>query len=274
VRPQRADIAVPDLPRDLEWLNASDPPQVDELVAHGPALVHFFDFAQLNSIRALPYLMAWHERYRDAGLSVLGVHSPRYPFTGQPAKLAAAVERLGIEHPVADDSRYRLWHDYGCKGWPSLFLWGSDGTLRWAHFGEGDYDGTEAAIREQLEAVGAAATFPPLLEPLRASDAPGARVVPPSEEVFPGGSFSAPWRADAARDALELEYAAGGAHAAVDGEGELAVSLDGGAERPIPIPAPGLYELAEHPRHERHRLRLEPSAEVAVYSIAFSAGVP
>jgi hypothetical protein len=270
VRPQRADIAVPELPGDLEWVNATQAPRIDELVARGPALVHFFDFAQLNSIRALPYLIAWHERYRDAGLSVLGVHSPRYPFTGEWAKLAAAVERLGIEHPVADDSRYRLWHDYGCTGWPSLFLWGSDGALRWAHFGEGEYEGTETAIREQLER----AEFPPLLEPLRSSDAPGARVVPPSDEVFPGGGRSEPWRPGAGPDALDLEYAAGGAHAAVDGEGELTISLDGGAERVTPIPAPGLYELAEHPRHEAHRLRLEPSPGLAVYSIAFSAGLP
>jgi hypothetical protein len=274
VRPQRADIAFPDLPEDLEWLNAVRPPRVEELVARGPALVHFFDFAQLNSIRALPYLIALHERYREAGLSVLGVHSPRFPFSAEPTKLAAAVERLGIEHPVANDSGYRLWRDYGCEGWPSLFVWGTDGALRWAHFGEGEYQATETVIREQLDDVEDRAGFPPLLEPLRPSDAPGARVVPPSEEVFPGGGAAEPWRPDAGADALELEYAAGGAHGAVDGEGELAVSLDGGPERVIPIPASGLYELAEHPRHGRHGLRVEPSQGLAVFSIAFSAGVP
>lgn len=274
MRPDRADIAVPELPPRVRWLNADGPPAMTRLMAAGPVLVHFFDFAQLNSVRALPYVKAWHDRYTAHGLAVLGVHSPRYPFGSDRGVLADGVTRLGVEHPVADDSRYALWHDYGCRGWPSLFLWGRGGALRWYHFGEGEYTATEAAIQEELRAVDAGLDLPPPLAPLRPTDAPGALVAPPSEEVFPGGSAAEPWRARHPEDALELEYAAGGAHATAAGRGELVVALDGAAATTVPVETPGLYDLAIHPRHEDHRLRLEPRGEIEVYSVGFSAGVP
>jgi hypothetical protein len=272
VRPQRPDIAAPELPHRVRWLNASRPPRIDEVIATGPALVHFFDFAQLNSVRALPYVIAWNARYAPAGLGVLGVHSPRFPFTAERDKLAAALTRLGLEHPVADDSEYEIWHDYGCRGWPSLFLWGAGGALRWVHFGEGEYAATEEAIQSELRDLDPGRNLPLPLDPLRPSDAPQARVMPPSDEVLPGGSAEEPWRGGS--EPVEVEYGGGGAYAAVDGSGELRVTLDGGDERAIPVDIAGLYELAEHPRHEHHRLTLAGTRGVAVYSIAFAAGVP
>jgi hypothetical protein len=274
LRPERADIAAPELPGRIRWLNAADPPSVAALVATGPVLVHFFDFAQLNSVRSLPYLRAWHERYADAGLAVLGVHSPRFAFTAEREALAAGVERLELVHPIADDSQYAIWHDYGCRGWPSLFLWRRGGALAWFHFGEGEYAATEEAIQEELRALEPLRAQPEPLMPLRATDGPGVLVAPPSEEVFPGGSASEPWRSAGAADALELDYAAGGAHASAAGRGELRVAIDGGAERTVAVDGPGLYDLAIHPRHERHAIRITASADVAVYSVSFSAGVP
>lgn len=272
MRPELDNIAAPPLPPRLRWLNADRPPQLAELTAAGPVLVHFFDFAQLNSVRAVPYAIAWDRRYRAAGLATLGAHSPRFRFTADRDALAAALATLGVAHPVADDSAYALWHDYGCEGWPSLFLWGQGGALRWFAFGEGDYTGTEAAIVEELAAIDPSYEAPPPLEPLRPSDAPGALVVPPTDEVFPGGSATDPWRPE--DGGFELTYEAGGAHASVAGAGALRVALDGGPERTISIAAPGLYDLAEHDRHERHELRVEAAGGLELYSLSFSAGVP
>jgi hypothetical protein len=273
VRPPRPDIAAPELPGGLRWLNAERPPRIAALVAAGPVLVHFFDYAQLNSVRALPYLLAWAGRYRERGLAVLGVHSPRYPFTADPGRLGPALERLGVSHPVADDSGYAVWRAYGCRGWPSLFLWGQGAALRWFHFGEGEYEATERAIQAELRELDPVGTLPQPLAPLRASDAPGALVAPPSDEVFPGGSESQPWRAGATAEPLELRYEAGGAHASVDGAGELRIGIDGD-ERTVAVTAPGLVDLASHERHERHRLRLAGGSGVDVYSVSFSAALP
>jgi hypothetical protein len=273
LRPERADIAAPELPGRLRWIGARRSPRMAELCAAGPVLVHFFDYAQLNSVRALPYAVEWDARYRDRGLTVLGVHSPRFPFTAERSALTPALERLGVRHPVADDSSYAVWHDYGCKGWPSLFLWGQGGALRWFHFGEGEYAATEEAIHAELRELDALAELPPLLAPLRPSDAPGALVAPPSEEVFPGGSPSRPWRPGNGGEELTLSYAAGGVHASVDGAGELRIALDG-EQRVVEVAAPGLVELAEHPRHERHQVRVRVGPSIDLYSVSFSAGVP
>lgn len=249
---------------------------MERLAASGPVLVHFLDFAQLNSVRALPYVLAWAERYRVHGLRTVGVHSPRFPFTRDRKAAAAGIERLGISHPVALDPEFDLWRDYGCHGWPSLFLWGHGGALRWYHLGEGEYAETEQALREALADDGNGVDWPPPLEPIRVTDRPGAEVVVPSPELFPGGAPERPWRqADGDDQPLAVGYGAGGAHASVDGTGRISVSVDGAGPDLVEVATPGLIELASHPRHEQHSLTLEPDgAEIAVYSLSFSPGLP
>lgn len=273
MRPQRHDIAAPELPQRVRWLNG-DPGSMAARTAAGPVLVHFFDFAQVNCVRALPYVREWHARYQGVGLSVLGVHSPRFAFTRAGAALERGIERLGIAYPVAQDSAYAIWHDYGAKGWPSLFLWSAAGALAWYHFGEGEYRATEEAIQDELRALDATASLPEPMAPLRPTDAPGALVAAPSEELFPGGSPAEPWRATAAATELEVGYEAGGAYAALDGSGELALDVDGEELPAIAVDGPGLYELAVHDRHGRHVVVLSPAGEIEVYAVSFAAGLP
>src|SRR4051794_16238952 len=185
------DIAVPPFSPGLRW-PGGEPAPVERICARGALLVHFIDAAHLSSVRTLPYLTAWKARYSPHGLTVLGVNSPRFPFTGEEAKLASALERLGVELPVAVDREYAAWHAYGCQGWPSLFLWGKGGTLRWFHFGEGEYAGTEAAIQEELAALSPSLDLPEPVPPVRSVDAPGALVARPTPELLPGGSIGEP----------------------------------------------------------------------------------
>jgi hypothetical protein len=247
---------------------------IDRLAASRPLLVHFFDFAQLNSVRTLPYLRAWHERYAAAGLATIGVHSPRFPFTQAYDVVASAAERLGIDWPVIVDREFSVWRLYEPHGWPALFLWGRGGALRWYHLGEGDYAATEEAIRDQLGGAGNGHEWPPPVEPVRASDAPGVEVIAPTEEIFPGGSTEDPWPPADADRRLELSYEAGGAYAATDGEGEITLRLDDVTVAPIRVSHPGLQELTSHERTERHALALEISPGLRIYSIQFAAALP
>ena len=156
------------------------------LTAGGPALVHFVDFAQLNSVRTLPYLTEWERRYREAGLSVIGVQAPRFPFGAEPRRgRRRAWRALGVEFPVAIDADHELWAAYGCEGWPSLFLWSLGGALAWAHFGEGEYRATEEAIQDELREIDALQELPEPMAPLRPTDAPGARVIAPTAGALP-----------------------------------------------------------------------------------------
>src|SRR3954447_16808385 len=138
MRPQRYNIGAPDLPSNLVWIG-DGPDSMPALTAVGPVLVHFFDYSQLNSVRTLPYVIEWDRRYRDSGLTTIGIQSPRFPFGAEPIDVAAGLRDLGVEFPVAIDSERDLWHAYGCEGWPSLFLCTTGGAPRRVHFRDGGY---------------------------------------------------------------------------------------------------------------------------------------
>jgi len=273
MRPDRGTIAVPDLPEGIEWIG-TPPESMPAATAAGPALVHFLDFAQLNSTRTLPYVSEWARRYAGHGLTTLGVQAPRFPFGADPDVVAAGLARLGVEFPVAIDAERDLWRSYGCEGWPSLFLWKQGGALAWFHFGEGEYVATEEAIQAELREADALRDLPPPIDPLRPSDAPGAKVMPPTPEVFPGGSWERPWVAGEDGEKLDLPYEAGGAYVTAEGRGKIAIELDGGSAEPLRIDGAALYTLAEHPRHERHDLTLRPDPGLKIWSLSFAAGVP
>ena len=109
---------------------------------------------------------------------------------------------------------------------------------------------------------------------MRPSDAPGAKVIPPTAEIFPGGSTEEPWSSSPDDPSLEFEYTAGGAYAATDGGGEIAIRLDGEVGDPIEVTYSGLQELTIHDHTEHHTLALEPSPNLPIYSIQFAAAVP
>ncbi len=265
MRPERDNIAAPDLPEGIEWVGEA-PKSMPVATAGGPVLVHFIDFAQLNSVRTLPYVREWARRYAEHGLTTIGVQAPRFPFGADRDTVATGLARLGVEFPVAIDADRRLWHAYGCEGWPSLFLWKLGGALSWFHFGEGEYRAGEEAIQGELREQDALRALPEPMDPLRPTDAPGAKVMPPTPEFFPEGSTSG--------ERLEVSYEAGGAYATIEGRGELSVELDGADADSITVDGPSLYTLAEHPRHESHTLALEPHPDLQVHSISFAAGVP
>jgi hypothetical protein len=205
---------------------------------------------------------------------MMGVHSPRFPFTQETDAVAGAVERLGIDWPVAVDREFALWKLYEPHGWPALFLWGQGGALLWYHLGEGDYAGTEQEIREALPERNGKKEWPLLLEPIRPSDVQDVKVIAPTPEVFPGGSTEEPWSSTEGAPALEIAYEAGGAYAATDGEGWIAIRIDGENRDPIDVTHPGLHELTAHESNERHTLELRPDPGLLVYSLQFAAGVP
>jgi hypothetical protein len=96
----------------------------------------------------------------------------------------------------------------------------------------------------------------------------------PTDEVFPGGDPSRPWRAPPNAAPLNFEYEGAGAAVTVDGHGHLRIAVDGGAEQTIEVTAPGLYELSEHERHGKHHLTLHPASGLELYALTFAPGVP
>ena len=141
-------IPAPAFPARLPWINVASL-RMDQQRGR-PVLIEFWDFCRPNSIRTLPYLKAWHARYAELGLRVIGVHSAGFEPSDDPDAVAAAVERLGIEYPVVVDVEHQIWQEYENLGWPARYLWNADGFLFDYHFGEGAYAETELAIQELL----------------------------------------------------------------------------------------------------------------------------
>ena len=119
-------------------------------------LVDFWTYTCINCIRTLPYLKAWDERYRDRGLTIVGVHTPEFPFEREAGNVEAAIEQNDLRYPVAQDNEYGTWSAYGNQYWPAKYLIDAQGRVRYVHFGEGEYEETETAIRELLAEAGEA----------------------------------------------------------------------------------------------------------------------
>ncbi len=254
-----AEIVAPELPPGLDWLGSA-PLRMDRLAGDHAVLVEFWDFARVNSLRTLPYLEAWHRRYADLGLQVIGVHCPGYGFGRERAVVAAAVERLEVPYPVALDPDFTVWREYGNKGWPGRYLFDRRSRLRLLHYGEGEYEDGERAIQECLLEIDPSAELPRPLEPLRPEDAPGVLLEPQSADLAMPAERG---KLELVRDWTDgedwIEAADAGAAASVSFRGGAAWAVLSGADLD-----PGVYEtdgevVAQSPGLRLHGLQFTPS---------------
>jgi hypothetical protein len=249
--PPDADIAAPEFPSGIEWLNVAFL-RMDKQLGRHAVLVEFWDHARVNSLRTLPYVQAWHDRYGEHGLRVIGVHSPGYSFGRDRETVSAAVDRLGIQYAVALDPDLEVWHLYGNKGWPARYLFDRRGWLRLIHYGEGEYVETELAIQELLSEIDDELSFPEPLAPLRPEDEPGVALEPQTADVALPADRE---RLELVRDWIDgpdyIEAADAGAGASVPSwrAGAAFAVLSGTVE-------PGLYECDATVAVESPGLRL------------------
>jgi thiol-disulfide isomerase/thioredoxin len=115
----------------------------------------FWTYSCVNCLRALPYVEGWAAKYKDAGLVVIGVHTPEFAFEKERANVEQAVHDLKITYPVAIDSNYKIWQAFHNEYWPAHYFIDGQGRIRYHHFGEGEYDQSERVIQELLKDNGA-----------------------------------------------------------------------------------------------------------------------
>lgn len=131
-----------------QWLNSS--PLNSEEVRGNVVLLNFWTYSCINSLRMLPYTRAWHEKYKDSGLTVIGAHTPEFEFEKDLAKVTWASGFYDIHYPVVLDSDYNIWRTFGNDGWPALYFIDATGRNRRRALGEGDYDKHEKFLRQLL----------------------------------------------------------------------------------------------------------------------------
>jgi thiol-disulfide isomerase/thioredoxin len=131
-----------------DWLN-SDPLTLDKL--HGRVvLVEFWTFGCYNCRNTLPSVREWDARYRERGLTVVGVHTPETQSEYVIDNVRREVPGLGIKYPVVTDNDYTTWKAYGVEAWPTILVLDKQGRIRWLHVGEGRYEETESVIKTLL----------------------------------------------------------------------------------------------------------------------------
>ena len=283
----------PDFHGIAHWLN-SKPLTLHELRGR-VVLVDFWTYSCINCLRTLPHVRAWDARYRDAGLTIVGVHSPEFAFERVPSNVRENVRKLGVRYPVALDNDFATWQSWRNQYWPAKYLVDKQGHVRYFHFGEGDYSETEAAIRTLLGSDAPAATK-------LADESPHGQITPesylgyerldrnggepvvkdePHAYTFPRGleanelAYSGIWTVEAERAVgglsagLRLQYRARNVYLVLTGKGKVDVLVDGKPERTVRVTDDRLYTLVQRPRIADHLLELRFSPGLAAYAFTF-----
>ncbi len=138
------------------WLNTENGEAIslEENLKGKVVLVDFWTYSCINCIRTIPYVQGWHEKYKDAGFTVVGVHTPEFLFEHKTGNVKDAIAKYQITYPVAQDNDYGTWEAYNNRYWPAHYLIDAEGKIRYTHFGEGQYEETEAAIQTLLQEAG------------------------------------------------------------------------------------------------------------------------
>jgi cytochrome c biogenesis protein CcdA/thiol-disulfide isomerase/thioredoxin len=288
----------PDFAGDGRWFNSS--PLTLKGLRGRVVLVDFWTYTCINCLRTLPHVRAWDARYRAAGLTIVGVHTPEFDFEHDSGNVADAIKRSKLRYPVVQDNDYATWNAWGNQYWPAKYLIDARGRVRYVHFGEGDYDKTEQAIRTLLAQAGAAKLG------ARAKVGPEAAVEAQTPETYLGVqraqgwaerprtgthtyradapalnqfAFGGTWRiggepAEAVADAtIDARFSARKVYLVLSSRGErprtVEVRVDGKLTRIVTVRRQRLYELVSLARAGEHRLSLRFEPGVAGYAFTF-----
>jgi cytochrome c biogenesis protein CcdA/thiol-disulfide isomerase/thioredoxin len=278
-----------------EWINT--PPLTLAQLRGKVVLIDFWTYSCVNCLRTLPHVEAWYRLYRKDGLVVVGVHTPEFAFEHVPSNVRAAVRRLGVRYPVALDNQYGTWNAWGNEYWPAEYLIDRNGHVRHAHFGEGDYGGTEKLIRCLLglrQAAPASARLADLtpteettpesyLGYERITRYGGSRLhegtvadyrfpsrLGRDELAYSGGLRLEAQRIVAVRNArLRLHFLAQKVYLVLGGKGSVQVLVNGRQVRTVHVTADRLYTLVNGTRTRDALLELRFTPGVAAYAFTF-----
>ncbi|MBD7956324.1 cytochrome c biogenesis protein DipZ [Microbacterium sp. Sa4CUA7] len=286
------------------WLNTPDGAGIDLADLRGQVvLIDFWAYSCINCQRSIPHVVAWDAAYRDAGLQVIGIHSPEYAFEKDAANVAAGADDFGIEYPVALDNSLSTWTNYRNRYWPAHYLIDAEGTVRHIAFGEGNYAATEAMIRELLQDADADAALPDPTDVADLTPEAGARTpetfLGSGKDVNYGGegryragvhTFAYPQEQPADSFALQgewdvqtqfatpagdeggirLRYRASDVQVVLAGEGRVQVSIDGEAAPGLDVGGtPRSYALVDGDEGRAGVIEITLPAGVQAYSFTF-----
>jgi cytochrome c biogenesis protein CcdA/thiol-disulfide isomerase/thioredoxin len=293
---------VPDITGITGWLNTPNGAAVDLKSLRGKVvIVDFWAYSCINCQRAIPHIVDWYKAYKDAGLEVIGVHTPEYAFERVPANVASGARDLGITYPIALDPNYSTWSNYRNRYWPAKYLIDATGTVRHIKFGEGDYAQSEALIRQLLTDAHPGVRLPAPTEAADTTPPPdltaetylgvgkvvnygGAGTYDEGTATYdyparlPDDTFAykGDWKLDyqgatanGANSSIELNYRARNVYLVVGGAGTVTVTRDGESKQ-IPVSGPPtLRQLVADDEVKRGTLEVQLSQGLQAFSFTY-----
>jgi thiol-disulfide isomerase/thioredoxin len=148
----RAETHLPGFDGATGWLNSE--PLTPEGLRGKVVLVDFWTYTCINWLRTLGYVRAWHEKYKDQGLVVVGIHTPEFPFEHDADNVRWAAQDLRVEYPIALDPDYAVWGAFDNNYWPAVYVADAEGRIRHDQFGEGGYEECEMVVQMLLREAG------------------------------------------------------------------------------------------------------------------------
>lgn len=136
---------------DGVWIN-SEPLSLQQLSGR-IVVVDFWTFKCRNCVNVLPTLNVWHEKYKDRGVVVVGVHSPETKEEANTELLRQFVVKAHIKFPIVTDNSFVIWNRYRAQFWPSTYIIDQQGVIRRFHYGELGYSSLEDDIVKLLSDV-------------------------------------------------------------------------------------------------------------------------
>jgi len=290
----------PDFRGISHWLNTpGDRPLTIAGLRGKVVLVDFWTYSCINCLRTLPHLRALYTAYHRRGLEIVGVHTPEFAFEHVLSNVRGATKDLHVDWPVALDNGYETWNAYSNEYWPAEYLIDRTGHLRRYRFGEGDYAGTAAAVR-QLLGAGAGSRRPATvadatptevttpetylgsarLDPSRYRGTP-VRPGVPGRFVFPeqlardGFSYSGGWTVGAQRAVagpgarIRLHFHARDVYVVLGGHGRVSTLVDGHPTGAFRVDSNRLYTAVRGRRVRDAVLELRFTPGVDAYSFTF-----
>jgi cytochrome c biogenesis protein CcdA/thiol-disulfide isomerase/thioredoxin len=281
------------------WINSE--PLTMQALRGKVVVLDFWTYSCINCLRTLPHVKAWYDAYRDDGLVIVGVHTPEFAFEREPDNVRRAVSDHGIEYPVALDPNYGTWQAWLNRYWPAKYFVDRRGHLRYAHFGEGNYEESERVIRRLLaeDADGALVSAEIGDETPSGPQTPesylgyrridrfvGSRIEPNREAEYTippavplhGLAYGGRWTVEderivAGEDArLRLHFTGSNVFLVLGNEGDperVEVELDGARVGTVTVTQDDLYTLARIPGEKRDHvldLRFTPGTEAYAFT--------
>ena len=143
-------VMAPDFAGGGPWFNTGGETLTLAALRGKVVAVEIWTAGCFNCLNTLPYVKQWDAKYRGKGLVTIGVHSPEFGQEHAQQYVRERIAQLGITYPVVMDNDFKIWNAYRNAYWPTLYLIDKQGTIRYTHVGEGEYDQTERMIASLL----------------------------------------------------------------------------------------------------------------------------